>query len=182
MTFSLKRSPVMIALYIIVAIIAFILIIPIFMRKTHHVQRDIVINAPVQQVFDYLKLIRNQEKFNKWAKTDGNRKEAFRGTDGTVGFIYAWSGDKSAGEGEKEIRNIAEGKQIELEYRFVKPFKAIAHFVMTTEPLSEDQTRVTWSNTSSLNYPLNIMVPFVEKSLAKDMDESLNALKDILEK
>ena len=120
----------MIVLYIIVAIIGLILIIPLFMRKTHHVQRDIVINAPVQKVFNYLKLIRNQEKFNKWAKADENRKEEFKGTDGTVGFIYAWSGNKSAGEGEKEIMNIMEGKKIELEYRFVKPFKAIAHFVM----------------------------------------------------
>ncbi len=169
-------------LLIVACIIALILIPPLFMRKIHHVEREIIINAPTQKVFDYLKLIRNQEKYNKWAKADSNRKEEFRGTDGTTGFIYAWSGNKSAGEGEKEIRNIIEGKKIELEYRFVKPFKAIAHFHTTTESLPGNQTRVIWSNTSALSYPLNIMVPMVEKSLAKDMDESLNTLKIILEK
>jgi len=172
----------MIILSIVGAIIALILIIPLFMRKIDHVKREIIINAPKQKVFDYLKLISNQEQYNKWAKTDGNRKEAFRGTDGTIGFIYAWSGNKSAGEGEKEIRDLIDGKRIDLEYRFVKPFKATARFVITTEALSENQTKVTWSNTSALNYPLNLMVPMVEKSLAKDMDESLNTLKGILEK
>ena len=108
-------------------------------------------------------------------------KEEFRGTDGTKGYIYSWSGNKSVGVGEKEIMNIEEGKRIELEYRFVKPFKAVAHFNMTTESFADNQTKVTWSNTSGLFYPLNIMVPMIEKSLAKDMDESLNALKNILE-
>lgn len=169
-------------LLVIAGIIALILIIPLFMGKTHHVQREIIINAPSQKVFDYLKLVKNHEKFNKWAKAGQGRKEEMTGTDGTVGFIYAWSGNKSAGQGEKEIKNIIDGKRIGMEIRFVKPFTAIADFQMTTESLSDNQTKVTWSNTSSLNYPLNIMVPMVEKSLAKDMDESLNTLKGILEK
>jgi len=169
-----------IILLVLAGLIILISIIPLFMRKTHHVERGIIINVPAQKAFDYLKLIRNQDKFNKWAKA-GERKEEFKGTDGTTGFIYAWSGDKDAGEGEKEIKNIVEGKRIEVEFRFLKPFKAVAQFVTTTEPLSGNQTKVTWSNTSSLKYPLNLFVPMVERSLAKDMDESLKNLKNILE-
>jgi hypothetical protein len=86
------------------------------------------------------------------------------------------------GEGQKEIKNIIEGQKIEIEYRFVKPFKAVAEFIVVTEALSPSQTKVTWSNRSSLNYPVNLMVPLVEKSLARDMDGSLNTLKSILEK
>ena len=172
----------MIFLLVIAGLIALLLIVALFMRKTHHVEREILINAPTQKVFDYLKLIKNQEQYNKWAKIDDNRKEEFKGIDGTVGYIYSWSGNKSAGEGEKEIKNIVDGKRIELEYRFVKPFKVTADFVTTTESLPNNKTKVTWSNTSSLFYPLNIMVPMVERSLAKDMDESLNTLKNILEK
>jgi len=168
-------------LLVVAGIIALLFIISLFMKKEHYVRREIIINAPRQKVFDYLKLIKNQEQFNKWAKA-GDRKTETKGTDGTAGFIYAWSGNKNAGEGEKEIKNIVEGERIEIEIRFRKPFTAIAHFKIITESLSAGQTKVIWSNRSSLNYPLNIMVPMVEKSLAKDMDESLNKLKNILEK
>src|SRR6185436_17998838 len=167
---------------VIASIIALLLIIALFIKKVHYVKREIIINAPRQKVFDYLRLIKNQEAFNKHAMTDSDRKKEFKGTDGIVGYIYFWSGDKSAGIGEKEIKNIIEGKQIETEIRFVKPMTAVAKMIMETESISDNQTRVSWSNDSALKYPLNIMVPMIEKMLAKDMDNSLNNLKAILEK
>ena len=113
------------------------------------------------------------------AGADRNRE--YKGTDGTVGFIYAWKGDKSAGEGEKEIKNIVEGKRIETEIRFVKPMAATAYIILETEALSDNQTKVSWSNSGTLKYPINIMVPMMEKMLPKDMDISLATLKNILE-
>ena len=120
-------------LLVVAGIIALLLIIALFMKKQHYVNREIIINAPLKKVFDFLKLLKNQDKFNKWAKTDQDRKEEFKGTDGTVGFIYAWRGNKGAGEGEKEITNIIEGKRIEMEIRFVKPMITSAHIIMETE-------------------------------------------------
>src|SRR6187402_684157 len=168
-------------LIVAAGIIALLLIIALFMKREHYVKREIIINAPRQKVFDYIKLLRNQDKFNIHAKADPNRKETFKGTDGTVGFIYAWSGNKNAGEGEKEIKNIVEGHSIETAIRFVKPMSATAVIIMETVSLSDHQTKVTWSNAGPLQYPLNIMIPMVEKSVAKDMDISLSALKRILE-
>ncbi|MGZ4033448.1 MAG: SRPBCC family protein [Bacteroidia bacterium] len=169
-------------LLIVAGIITLLLIIALFMKRGHYVNREIIIHAPRQKVFDYVKLLKNQETFSKWAAADSERKKEFKGTDGTVGFIYAWSGNKNAGEGEKEIKNIIEGKRIETEIRFVKPIAAIANVIMETESLSDDQTKVCWSNASSLKYPLNIMVPMVEKMIAKEMDISLSTLKKILER
>ncbi len=168
-------------LTILACIVAVILIIPLFMRKVHHVQREIMVNVTAQQAFSFLKMLKNHEKFNKWAGADPSRKEEFKGNDGTPGFIYAWNGNKNAGQGEKEIMKMIEGQKIEVDIRFVKPFKVTAHFHITTEALTDNQTKVILSNTSALMYPLNIMVPMVEKSLAKDMDESLNVLKKLLE-
>ena len=109
-------------LLVVAAIIALVLIMALFMKREHYVNREIIINAPRQKVFDFLKLLKNQDQFNKWAMADKkNRKEEYKGIDGTVGFIYSWSGDRSAGQGEKEIKNIIEGKRIETEIRFVKP-------------------------------------------------------------
>ncbi len=169
-------------LLIIAGIIALILIIALFMKKQHYVKRETIISAPQRKVFDYVKLLKNQDEFNKGAMEDANRKKEFKGTDGTVGYIYSWSGNKDAGAGEKEIMNIVEGKSIETEIRFEKPMKAIGRMIMDTESLSDNQTKVSWSNAGVLNYPLNIMVPMVEKHVIRDADISLLALKNILEK
>ena len=75
-------------LLVVAGIIALLLIIALFMKKEHYVNREIIINAPRQKVFDFLKLLKNQDQFNKWAMADTDRKKEFKGTDGTVGYIY----------------------------------------------------------------------------------------------
>ena len=168
-------------LLVLAGIIALLLLIALFMKREHYVNSEIIINAPRQKVFDFLKLLKNQDEFNKHAMAGPDRKREFKGTDGTVGYIYAWSGNKDAGVGEKEIKNIIEGHSIETEIRFVKPMAAVASMIMETESLSDDQTKVSWSNAGTLKYPLNIMIPMMEKHVAKDMDSSLLTLKNILE-
>ena len=168
-------------LLVVAGIIALLLIIALFIKREHYVKREIIINATRQKVFDYVRLLKNQDEFNKHAMAGPDRKREFKGTDGTVGYIYAWSGNKNAGVGEKEIKNIIEGKKIEMEIRFVKPMQATANIIMETESLSDDQTKVSWSNAGTLNYPINIMIPMMEKMLPKEMDSSLSTLKNILE-
>jgi len=165
----------------IVGLIALLLIIALFLKKEHYVNREIIINAPQQKVFDFLRFLENQDKFNKWAKTDPDRKIETKGTDGTIGYIYIWSGNKDAGEGAKEIKNIVEGKRIETEIRFTKPMNVTASMIMETEALSDNQTKVNFINTGTLKYPLNLMIPMAEKNFAKDLDSSLATLKNILE-
>lgn len=168
-------------LLILAGLIVLLLMIALFMKKQHYVKREITINTPSQEVFDFLKRLKNQDRFNKWAKTDPGRKETFKGTDGTVGFIYSWSGNKDAGQGEKEIMNLVEGKRIETEIRFVKPMKVSAQVIFETTALPDGQTKVSLINTGKLPYPINIMIPMAEKKFPKDMDESLSILKSLLE-
>ena len=169
-------------LLVVAGILVLLLIIAAFIKKEHYVKREIIINAPTEKVFDYVKLLKNQESFNKHAMVDPDRKREIKGIDGTVGYIYAWSGNKDAGEGEKEIKSIIEGKRIETEIRFVKPMTTSATVVMETASIAGNQTKVSWSNAGKLKYPINIMVPMVERMLPKDMDTSLRTLKNIMEK
>lgn len=168
-------------LLVLAGIVALLLILALFSRKEYYIHREIIINAPRQNVFDYLKQLKNQDNFNKWVMVDPEMKKEFTGTDGTVGFIYGWNGTK-AGAGEQEITRIDKGKSIETEIRFVRPFVSVAHANMHTASVSDSQTKVTWSNASTMKYPMNIMMPMIEKMLAKDMDTSLLTLKNILEK
>ena len=169
-------------LSVITGIIVLLLIIALFTKKGYHTHREIIIHAPRQKVFDYVKQIKNQDNFNIWLMLDPDMKREFNGTDGTVGFIYAWNGNKEAGEGEQEIKAIDEGKSIEMEIRFIRPFAGVAHATMTTESISDNQTKVSWTTASEMKYPLNIMLPLIVKMLEKDMNTSLTTLKNILEK
>jgi hypothetical protein len=49
------------------------------------------------------------------------------GEDGQIGFVYAWdSKNKQAGAGEQELIGLTEPTLIEVEVRFLRPFKGIA--------------------------------------------------------
>ncbi|MEO5942035.1 MAG: SRPBCC family protein [Ferruginibacter sp.] len=169
-------------LSIVAGIVALLLIVAFFMKKGYNTHQEIIIHEPLQKVFDYLMQIRNQDNFNKWIMVDPDMKREYKGTDGTVGFIYAWNGNKEAGEGEQEIKTIDKGKKIEMELRFVRPFSGVAHAKMTTESLSASQTKVIWNTNSNMKYPINLMLPLIVKMLEKDMGTSLTTLKKILEK
>jgi hypothetical protein len=110
-------------------------------------------------------------------------KKEFRGTDGTPGFVYAWDGNKKAGAGEQEIKLIRENERLEVEVRFIRPFAGVANAPFTARPVSAAKTEVTWSMESSMKYPLNIMLLFMnmDKLLGKDIEISLQKLKDVLE-
>ena len=97
---------IIIILLVLAGIIALLLIIALFMKREHYVNREIIINAPLQKVFDFLKLLKNQDQFNKWARVDKDRKEETKGTDGTVGFIYSWSGNKMSAREKRKLRKL----------------------------------------------------------------------------
>ncbi len=169
-------------LIILACVITLVLIIALFMKKEYKSHAEIIIDAPKQKVFDYLKQLKNQDEFNKWVMVDSDMKREFKGTDGTIGFVYGWNGNNKAGEGEQEIIKLVEGKNIETEVRFVRPMKSIAYSNTLTESISDYKTKVTWTNTGKMPYPMNIMSSLVQKMLAKDMDISFSNLKNILEK
>jgi hypothetical protein len=171
-------------LLVIVAIIAIFLIIALFSKKSYSLQREIIINKPTREVFDYIKHLKNQDNFNKWVMMDPNLKKTYRGTDGTVGFVYAWEGNKKAGKGEQEIINITEDRRLDVEVRFERPFAGISSTPFITESLQGNQTKLKWEMSSTMKYPMNIMLVFMnmDKMLGNDIQASLKTLKNILEK
>jgi uncharacterized protein YndB with AHSA1/START domain len=170
-------------LLIIVSIIALPFLVGLFVNKQFSIQREIIINKPKNEVFDYIRYLKHQDNFSKWVMIDPNMKKAFRGTDGTIGFVYAWdSENKQAGKGEQEILNIEEGEKLDVQVRFEKPFKSTANTPFRTEAVSEVQTRVVWGMTGTNPYPRNIINLFMDKMLGPDLEQSLSNLKRIVEK
>lgn len=174
----------MIILYIILGIIAALLIAGLFIPKGMKATREIIINKPNAEVFNYIKQLKNQDNYSKWGSMDPNMKKEYRGTDATVGFVSAWEGNKKVGAGEQEITGIEEGRKLSTELRFIKPFKSVARSAMTTEALSDNSTKVSWGFEGQMNYPMNIMKLFMnmEKSIGNDFSTGLSNLKSLLEK
>jgi len=169
----------------ILGIIVLLLVVALFVKKEYAVEREIAINKPKQEVFDYVKFLKNQDNFSVWAQTDPNMKKDFRGTDGTVGAVSAWdSENKQVGKGEQEIKNIIEGERIDFELRFLKPFEATDNAFMSTEAVGGNQTKVKWGFNGKMPYPMNLMllVMNMDKMLGDQLQTGLNNLKTILEK
>jgi hypothetical protein len=170
---------------IIAGIIVLLLVIALFLKKEYHVSREIVINRPAQQVFEFIKFLKNQDNYSVWNQLDPAMKKTYSGTDGTVGFKYAWdSTNKQAGKGEQSIKSIKEGEKIEMDLHFIKPFEGKALAYMTTTPVTTGQSNVKWGLDSKMNYPMNIMMLFMnmDKMLGKDLALGLENLKVIMEK
>jgi len=172
-------------LFTILGLVAIALVVAIFVKKEYAVEREITINRPKQEVFDYIKLLRNQDHFSKWATMDPDMKKEYRGTDGTEGFVSAWdSKKKDVGKGAQEIKKITEGERIDFELRFLKPFEATEAAYMTTETVSENQTKVKWGFNGRMPYPMNLMLlcMSMDKMIGDDLQTGLNNLKGELER
>jgi hypothetical protein len=173
-----------VVLFILLAlavIIAIPLIVALFVKKDYAIVREILINRPKQEVFDYIKYLKNQNEWGKWANTDPNMKTTYSGTDGTVGFIYGWeSGHKKVGKGTQEITKITDGERIDWDFLFTG--KPPTYCYWTTESVSENVTKVKWGFTGRMSYPTNLMTLLFEKLIGNNMlGPELASLKTIME-
>ena len=176
-------------LKIILIAIAVIIVIPmiiaLFGADSYSVEREVTINKPKQEVFSYIKLLKNQSNYSKWVMMDPNAKMTYTGTDGTVGFTSAWNSEnKNVGQGEQTISKITEGDRMDLDLHFIKPFDGRATSYMSTEALAENQTKVKWGFNGKMNYPMKVMHLFMnmEKMIGDDLATGLANLKRVMEK
>lgn len=169
----------------VVAFVALVFIIALFTKKDYGVVCEVVINKPKTEVFEYVKLLKNQENFSVWANKDPGMKKEYRGTDGTVGFVSAWdSKNEDVGKGEQEIKKIIEGERIDYELRFIEPMSSSDLAFITFETVSDSQTKVKWGFSGKMKYPMNLVLLTmdIEGMIRKDFQDGLNNLKGILEK
>lgn len=169
-------------LFGILALVVLVLITALFVSKNYRIEKDVVVNKPKSDVFNYVKHSKNHDNFNKWIMQDPQIKKTYTGSDGTPGFVYAWNSDGKAGQGEQTTKAIDEGKRADFDIHFIRPMEGTASMWMTTDAVGAAQTKVKWGIDGKSSYPLNVMNLFVPGMLGKDMQESLNTLKNVLEK
>ncbi len=167
------------------AIVALALITGVFLPKEYTVYRQVSINRSKIEVFDYVRMLKNQHDYSVWWKMDPNQVTTYTGEDGTVGFIAAWQSElDSVGSGEEEIVAIQEGERIEYALRFKEPFESKATSDMIFTATDSNSTTLTWNFKGDMSYPFNVMQLFMsmEDMLGNDIEQGLNNVKAILEK
>lgn len=169
----LKR--IVLVLFILIALP---LIIALFVPKEFHSEGSVVINKPKQEVFDYIKYVKNQDNFGTWQLSDPDMETTSEGTDGTVGFKYSWNSEK-LGKGAQEITNIVEGERMESNMYFLDFNDDANKSYISVEEQDGNQTLVKWGIEGKTPYPWNIMSLFY--NMDSSFDEGLNNLKEILE-
>ena len=172
-------------LIVIAIIIAIPLVVALFVKKDYAVEREIVINKPKQDVWEYVKYIKNQDYYSKWNMADPNMKKSYSGTDGTVGFISSWeSTDENVGVGEQEILKITEGERMDVKLRFKVPFEAEDDAYMITENVDGSSTKVKWGFYGAFPYPMNIfnLIMDMDKQIGGGLEMGLRNLKTVMEK
>ena len=174
-------------LNILAAIIAVVLAAPFFLGRSIFVEKEVVISKPRQEVFNYLKYIRNHVHYMEGNLANPDMNQACSGSDGTAGFVCIWSlGKDSMVTGNIEIKKITEPDRIDYEARAKKP-TVIALIYMKTEELSRDQTKVKMGLTQKFPYAwrLRFLLFNVRKKIENMAEErlqgDLDRLKKILE-
>lgn len=168
--------------YTALAIALFPYVAGLVLPKRFTIIREVVVARPAREVFGFMKLLRNQERYSTYAQADPAMKIEYRGTDGTVGASVSWdSADRNVGRSEQEIKAIEDGKRIEIEIRFQWPFQSTDPLVTEIEALSPDRTRIRNIYRGKIRYPYNLLVWWVMAKIRENMQLSLDNAKAVLE-
>ena len=169
-------------LFLLIAIA--IIVLGYYLKNDYVIVREIIINKPKQDVFNYIKLLRNQNEYSYYNRKDPQTVKSYEGIDGQVGFKYIWSSKiNSIGSGTQTITKIIEGSALHCDIKFNKPLELHSKAEIGLESVGENQTKVTWTFTSHYKFPLNVIIYCVnlEKLIGTDIASSLITLKEKLE-
>lgn len=170
-------------LIVLVILIAIPLIVALFVPNQYTVSVSETINKPSQVVYDYVRILKNQEEYSEWLKPDPNLHPVITGIDGTVGAKQSWdSKNEDVGTGDQTITSLTP-ERMDMLLQFYKPFAGTAKAANIFKPAGENQTILTSEFYSDSKYPFNLMSYFFGRPMIQETQaKNLKNIKEILEK
>ena len=167
---------------VIVVVIGGLTLIPLFISPDVTVSRSIVIDRPVDLVFNVVKNYDYFDQWNPWLQKEPGARTTVDGQPGEVGSRWMWQGD-TIGQGTLTLVSLEENKKIVAKTEFVKPMVFFAHDIWTFEPLGENKTRVTWIFKSVIDsYFMRYGNLSMDMNIGPQYKKGLVALKKFIEK
>jgi hypothetical protein len=150
---------------------------------TYTVERSVTIDAPPARIFDQIADFHNWLSWSPWEGLDPDLKRTYSGSESGTGAVYAWSGNRKAGQGRMEITDSKEPSTVQIDLLFEKPWKA-RNDTSFTIAQEGPATRVTWSISGRKTVMTKMMGIFksMDDFLGPDFEKGLAALKATAEK
>jgi uncharacterized protein YndB with AHSA1/START domain len=151
--------------------------------ETYTVERSTTIAAPPSRVYEEVVDFHNWTKWSPWEDLDPALKRDYSGTESGAGAVYAWSGNRKAGQGRMTITEATAPSRVRIDVLFEKPFKARNDTLLAIQPDGEG-SRVTWTMTGKKTLVTRVMGIFksMDSLIGPDFEKGLARLKTTTEK
>lgn len=171
-------------LVFLLTLIMVALVILLFAKKNYTFERKISINAKSSEVYNFLKFLKNQPKFNHWYISNNDYTNDFLGEDGTASAVFRWeSNNYYLRSGTQTIKKMNYPETIQIDIATDGPYNVKgAQFFHLSE--RNGATILTWKITVRFPFPYNIVILSndFEKSLNESIEISFQNLRKELEK
>ncbi|MFP4023560.1 MAG: SRPBCC family protein [Thiohalospira sp.] len=165
---------------VIVCLIALFLIIPLFLPSNYHVKRSIIIDMPVNVVFQTAIDMNLRAKWDPWIEMDPDAVIVTEVTPKGIGSWYTWDGD-IIGKGKLTIEEVEINKKINSKIEFIEP-QSMTSDIEWTFLETKEGTEITWAFKGKLSYPVEKWFGlFLEKQLGPQFEKGLNNFKNLVE-
>ena len=153
------------------------------MADTYTVERSATVSAPAERVYEQIVDFHRWPAWSPWEDIDPAMRREYSGPDRGEGAAYAWSGNRKAGEGRMEIVRAVDAERVDIDLRFVKPFKARNDTSFVLSPQVDGSTLVRWTMTGRKTVATKVMGLFssMDKMIGPDFERGLARLKQATE-
>lgn len=153
-----------------------------FMPDTLRVERSIVINKPVDKVFDQVVDLGNWQAWSPWMEMDPQAVTQISTPSRGVGAHWSWDGQK-IGKGKLVQEEVEDNKMIRYSLSFEEPLQSTGTDLWMFDSAAVNATQVTWVDEMQMEYPVGrLSALFIKPSLEAQFDKGLLNLKRLVEK
>lgn len=169
--------------YVVIGFITFIAFLHAWSKKDYDISRTVMINRPKAEVYAYIRQLQKQPLWMPWFLNDPKVVIKFKGEDGKEGAASYWKGNNRI-EGIQKITKIRDGKLLETQLLFLRPYKSLSLNYMAVKEIEADRTKMVWGLKGVHRFPASVMMLFygMDRAVGKDFETGLNNLKTILER
>jgi uncharacterized protein YndB with AHSA1/START domain len=147
------------------------------------VERSVTIEAPPERVYAQIADFHRWTSWSPWEELDPGMERSYSGAEAGLGAVYAWSGNRKAGQGRMVITDVDAPSRVHIDLSFEKPWRSRNDTVFAIEP-TVTGSRVTWSMTGDKTLMTKVMGLFtsLDKMVGPDFERGLARLKQTTER
>ena len=152
-----------------------------FQDKEVSVSRSIVVNAPIDNVFDQFNDLHKRAIWSPWEAQDSTMKTTLGEITKGVGASYSWTSEAS-GDGKLWYSEVVPNQLIESKLQFGSPEDEPAQALIIFSE-AKDGIKVTWEVHMDMgNNPImRIVGRYMDEMIGTTFDNGLAAMKEIVE-